>query len=82
MTSGCVEPVAYTFTVLADALQRSLKLTDPSGKVLGKQIKQDTGSVAITAEKDGRYEYCFSNQMSAIADKMVRYVLMLPRLPQ
>ncbi|KAJ3512719.1 hypothetical protein NMY22_g15250 [Coprinellus aureogranulatus] len=48
-------------------------LTDPTGKVLGKQIKQSTGSLAITAEKDGRYEYCFSNQMSAIADKMVSF---------
>jgi hypothetical protein len=46
---------------------------DPTGAVLGKHIKQSTGQVAITVEKDGRHEYCFSNQMSAIADKMVRY---------
>ena len=28
----------------------------------------------MTAEKDGRHEYCFSNQMSTVVDKMVRYV--------
>lgn len=49
------------------------QLTDPSNTVLAKHIREDTGSVSITAAKDGRYEYCFSNQMSAIADKMVRY---------
>ncbi|KAJ7638561.1 emp24/gp25L/p24 family/GOLD-domain-containing protein [Roridomyces roridus] len=48
-------------------------LTDPANKVLGKQIRQSTGTISITAEKDGRHEYCFSNQMSAIADKIVSF---------
>jgi len=48
-------------------------LTDPSSNVLAKHIREDTGSVSITATQDGRYEYCFSNQMSAIADKMVSF---------
>lgn len=52
----------------------TIQLSDPTGKVLGKQIRQSTGQIAITAEKDGRHEYCFSNQMSAIADKTVRCV--------
>ncbi|EAU84515.2 COPII-coated vesicle protein [Coprinopsis cinerea okayama7 len=48
-------------------------LTDPTGAVLGKHIRQSTGTVSITAAKDGRHEYCFSNQMSAIADKTVSF---------
>ncbi|KIY73796.1 supernatant protein factor, C-terminal domain-containing protein [Cylindrobasidium torrendii FP15055 ss-10] len=48
-------------------------LSDPSGKVLNKQVKQSTGTTSITAEKDGRFEYCFSNQMSSIADKIVSF---------
>ncbi|KAF8665683.1 hypothetical protein AX16_000136 [Volvariella volvacea WC 439] len=48
-------------------------LTDPENKVLNKQVRQSTGSVSITAQKNGRHEYCFSNQMSAIADKMVSF---------
>ncbi|KAJ2933676.1 hypothetical protein H1R20_g3405, partial [Candolleomyces eurysporus] len=48
-------------------------LTDPQAKVISKQIRQSTGTVAVTAETDGRYEYCFSNLMSAIADKMVSF---------
>ncbi|KAF7353024.1 Supernatant protein factor [Mycena venus] len=48
-------------------------LADPDSRLLGKQIRQSTGTLSITAEKDGRYEYCFSNQMSAIADKIVSF---------
>ncbi|KAJ7937321.1 COPII-coated vesicle protein [Mycena leptocephala] len=48
-------------------------LSDPDERLLGKQIRQSTGTISITAEKDGRHEYCFSNQMSAIADKIVSF---------
>ncbi|EGO01697.1 hypothetical protein SERLA73DRAFT_48719 [Serpula lacrymans var. lacrymans S7.3] len=48
-------------------------LADPENNALAKHIKQNTGSVSITAEKDGRHEYCFSNQMSSIADKTVSF---------
>ncbi|PBK81072.1 hypothetical protein ARMGADRAFT_1146650 [Armillaria gallica] len=44
-----------------------VQLTGPGGGVLRKQVKQSTGSLSITAEKDEQHEYCFSNQMSAIA---------------
>lgn len=49
------------------------QLADPEHNALGKHIKQSTGTVSITAEIDGRYEYCFSNTMSAMSDKIVRY---------
>ncbi|KAH0587245.1 hypothetical protein H2248_006049 [Termitomyces sp. 'cryptogamus'] len=48
-------------------------LTDPDDHVLGKQVRQSTGSLSITAQKDGRHELCFSNQMSAITDKIVSF---------
>ncbi|KAH9936939.1 emp24/gp25L/p24 family/GOLD-domain-containing protein [Amylocystis lapponica] len=48
-------------------------LGDPNGLALAKHQKQSTGTVAITAEKDGRHEYCFSNQMSAVVDKLVSF---------
>jgi len=48
-------------------------LADPENNALAKHTKQSTGSVSITAEKDGRHEYCFSNQMSSIADKTVSF---------
>ena len=60
------------------------QLADPSGVALTKQLKQSTGTASITADKDGRYEYCFSNEMSTIADKLVRcvctYSLKLPQV--
>ncbi|THH20146.1 hypothetical protein EW146_g1156 [Bondarzewia mesenterica] len=48
-------------------------ITDPDGQAMGKHVRESTGSISITAEKDGRHEYCFSNQMSAIADKIVSF---------
>lgn len=59
-----------------------LQLTDPEGSMLTKQTRQSTGSTSMTAETDGRYEYCFSNQMSTMADKEVRYAYCpLARIP-
>ncbi|KAI0347553.1 supernatant protein factor C-terminal domain-containing protein [Trametopsis cervina] len=48
-------------------------LTDPEGHALHKDIKKSTGTVTITAEKDGRHDYCFSNQMSTVIDKLVSF---------
>ncbi|KZV65808.1 supernatant protein factor, C-terminal domain-containing protein [Peniophora sp. CONT] len=48
-------------------------LSDPDQLAMQKQLKQSQGTVSITATKDGRHEYCFSNQMSSIADKIVSF---------
>ncbi|KAF8506025.1 supernatant protein factor C-terminal domain-containing protein [Russula emetica] len=48
-------------------------ITDPEGGAIRKNIRFSTGTVSITATKDGRHEYCFSNQMSTIADKIVSF---------
>ncbi|GBE79543.1 supernatant protein factor C-terminal domain-containing protein [Sparassis latifolia] len=48
-------------------------LADPDSVALAKHLRQSTGTASITAEKDGRHEYCFSNQMSAVADKLVSF---------
>lgn len=52
----------------------SVQLADPKGHALGKHTKQSTGTVSITAKRDGMHEYCFSNQMSTMIDKLVRCV--------
>ncbi|KAF8484481.1 emp24/gp25L/p24 family/GOLD-domain-containing protein [Russula ochroleuca] len=48
-------------------------ISDPEGGAIRKNIRYSTGTVSITATKDGRHEYCFSNQMSTIADKIVSF---------
>ncbi|KAI0796626.1 supernatant protein factor C-terminal domain-containing protein [Abortiporus biennis] len=48
-------------------------LADPDNHAMEKHIKQTTGTVSITAVKDGRHEYCFSNQMSTVVDKIVSF---------
>ncbi|KAG8895294.1 p24 complex component, partial [Tulasnella sp. 403] len=48
-------------------------MTDPLGGNIAKHTKETTGTVAITADKDGRYTYCFSNEMSTVSDKQVSF---------
>jgi hypothetical protein len=62
-TSGCRFGEQFTVSQLAD----------PDGHALHKDLKQSTGTASITAKKDGKHEYCFSNLMSSVSDKVVRY---------
>lgn len=39
-----------------------------------EQKKRDTGTHSFTAEQDGRYSYCFSNEMSTVTGKTLRLV--------
>ncbi|PCH41231.1 COPII-coated vesicle protein [Wolfiporia cocos MD-104 SS10] len=48
-------------------------LQDPDHNALANHQKQSTGTVSITAKKDGRYEYCFSNLMSTVVDKLLSF---------
>jgi len=49
-------------------------LVDPGGVTLAKAMKQSTGTTTVTAKADGRHEYCFSNTMSTVTDKVLRLV--------
>ncbi|KZT12756.1 supernatant protein factor C-terminal domain-containing protein [Laetiporus sulphureus 93-53] len=48
-------------------------LQDPDHVSLADHKKQSTGTVSITAKKDGRYQYCFSNMMSTVVDKLISF---------
>ncbi|KAF8305453.1 supernatant protein factor C-terminal domain-containing protein [Clavulina sp. PMI_390] len=48
-------------------------LGDPNGLAIHKDMLSSTGTASFTAEHDGRHEYCFSNEMSTLADKLVSF---------
>ncbi|CCM01720.1 uncharacterized protein FIBRA_03785 [Fibroporia radiculosa] len=48
-------------------------LQDPDNNALANHQRQSTGSISITAKRDGRYTYCFSNLMSTVVDKLVSF---------
>ncbi|KAI0729422.1 COPII-coated vesicle protein [Fomitopsis betulina] len=48
-------------------------LQDPDHNALANHERHSTGTVSITARKDGRYQYCFSNLMSTVVDKLVSF---------
>ena len=48
-------------------------LYDPKNRPLFKQDRRDTGTYSFTAQDDGRYTYCFSNEFSTVSDKTVSF---------
>lgn len=54
-------------------LDIDFKLTGPGNRVMNEQRKRDTGTYSFTAENDGRFTYCFSNEMSTVSGKTVRW---------
>ncbi|CAE6528037.1 unnamed protein product [Rhizoctonia solani] len=49
------------------------QLSDPINIALHKRLKESEGTASLTAEKDGRYTYCFSNEMSTVTEKEVSF---------
>ncbi|TIB01391.1 hypothetical protein E3P89_01599 [Wallemia ichthyophaga] len=47
-------------------------LSDPNIP-LYTNLGKDTGTYSFTADKDGRYSYCFSNSMSYNTDKVISF---------
>ncbi|GAA5855131.1 hypothetical protein JCM8547_002393 [Rhodosporidiobolus lusitaniae] len=48
-------------------------LQGPNNRMLSEQRKKDTGTYSFTADQDGRYTYCFSNEMSTVSGKTVSF---------
>ncbi|KAG9000628.1 p24 complex component [Tulasnella sp. JGI-2019a] len=48
-------------------------LEDPTKKHVVDHKLQSTGTYSMTADMDGRWTYCFSNEMSTMSDKEVSF---------
>ncbi|OWZ60417.1 COPII-coated vesicle protein [Cryptococcus neoformans] len=48
-------------------------VTDPQGKVIHTKNKQPQGSWSITASTEGRFTFCFSNEMSSYTTKTLSF---------
>ncbi|CAG8536579.1 5806_t:CDS:2, partial [Dentiscutata erythropus] len=46
---------------------------DPSDRLMESSVRQTTGTFSINAEFEGRYTYCFSNEMSTVTEKEVSF---------
>ncbi|GAA6051902.1 hypothetical protein JCM3770_006566 [Rhodotorula araucariae] len=54
-------------------LDVDFSLSGPGGRLINEQRKKDTGTHSFTADTDGRYTYCFSNEMSTVSGKTVSF---------
>lgn len=50
----------------------------PDERLLYSVFRQSTATYGLVAEADGKYQYCFSNQMSSVSDKTVAFSVMGP----
>ncbi|KAL7410347.1 emp24/gp25L/p24 family/GOLD-domain-containing protein [Mrakia frigida] len=48
-------------------------LKDPNSKIIYNQHRNPTGTFTFTSAIDGRYQYCFSNEMSTVSPKTVSF---------
>ena len=48
-------------------------MTDPNDRPIIGEERQSTGTFSVGAQDDGRYTYCFSNEMSSVTDKSVSF---------
>lgn len=66
--------VSYYFAVqLGGSFDVDYTVKDPSGHVLVSKTKERQGDFVITANHVGEYEFCFSNEMSTFADKVIDF---------
>lgn len=48
-------------------------LEDPYDHRLFEHKRKDTGTYSFTADHNGRYTYCFSNEFSTVSDKTLSF---------
>lgn len=66
--------VSYYFAVqLGGSFDVDYSIKDPHGNVLLSETKQRQGDLVITAKHPGEYEFCFSNEMSTFAEKVIDF---------
>jgi hypothetical protein len=70
----CSPPADPAARPLAISRSPLSQLKDPQSKVLYSQHRSPTGTYSFTAKIDGRYNYCFSNEMSTVSPKTLSSV--------
>lgn len=66
--------ISFYFAVqLGGAFDVDYEIKDPSKNVLYQDTKQRQGSYVFNVEPVGEYEFCFSNEMSTFAEKVVDF---------
>ncbi len=53
-------------------------VSNPENRLLYSVFRQSTATYGFVAEQPGKYEYCFSNQMSSVTDKTLSFSVMGP----
>ncbi len=55
-------------------------VTGPNEKVIMEASKERQGDFVFTAKEQGEYRFCFNNEMSTFAEKMVDFEIAVRRV--
>lgn len=67
-------PGAFAFSSAAHASNvRCAQIFEPTGRVLFAGNRESSETYTFVAELAGRYEYCFSNEMSSVTEKGITF---------
>ncbi|TGZ84552.1 hypothetical protein EX30DRAFT_300376 [Ascodesmis nigricans] len=66
--------VAFYFAVQSGgSFDVDYKVTGPTGRIILEDTKERQGEFVFTAKETGEYSFCFSNDMSTFAEKLVDF---------
>ncbi|KAL1876594.1 hypothetical protein VTK73DRAFT_9258 [Phialemonium thermophilum] len=74
LTTNRGEKIAFYFAVQSGgSFDVDYEVTGPGGKIIMQGEKERQGDFVFTANEPGEYKFCFNNEMSTFAEKMVDF---------